>query len=195
VLTLRETLVCYRKMPLVIDGRSDSQILMGRGGLPIAAVSVVIAKDRSLGLKSKTGGQAATKDGAVMEPATEARNVISFGPFSLDANRRLLVEDGAELRARIFDVLIKLVCCPNGVVSDNDQLALICPRVTAEGGSLRFHIVDLRKSLRDGKDGARCIATLKGRGCGFLAGDRVEETVAAAHFPHADPPARLIGLF
>jgi DNA-binding winged helix-turn-helix (wHTH) protein len=131
----------------------------------------------------------------MMEPATEARNVISFGPFSLDASRRLLAEDGAELGARTLDVLIELVCRPNEVVSENDLLARVCPQVTAEGGSLRFHIVGLRRSLGDGKDGARYIATLKGRGYCFLAGDRVEEIAAAAHFPHANPPARLIGIF
>jgi DNA-binding winged helix-turn-helix (wHTH) protein len=107
-----------------------------------------------LGKKSKPGGQAATKDDAMMEPATEARNVISFGPFSLDASRRLLAEDGAELRARTLDVLIELVSRPNEVVSENDLLARVCPQVTAEGGILRFHIVGLRRSLGDGKDGA-----------------------------------------
>ena len=82
----------------------------------------------------------------MMEPATEARNVVSFGPFSLDASRRPL-EDGTELGARTLDVLIELVCRPNEVVSKNDLLAWVCPEVTAEEGSFRFHIVGLRRRL------------------------------------------------
>ena len=148
------------------------------------------------GLKFKPGGQAATKDDAMMEPATEARNVISLGPFGLDASRRLLVKDGTpvELGARTLDILVELVSRPNEVVSKNDLLAWVWP-VTVEEGSLRFHIVSLRKALCDGKDGARYIATLQGRGYCFVASDRVEEIAAAARFPHANLPARLIGMF
>ena len=90
-----------------------------------------------LGLKSKPGGQAATNDDAMIEPATVTRNVISFGPFSLDASRRLLVKDGTpmELGARTLDILIELVSRPNEVVSKNDLLAWVWPDVTVEEGS------------------------------------------------------------
>jgi DNA-binding winged helix-turn-helix (wHTH) protein len=47
---------------------------------------------------------------------------------------------------------------------------------------LRFHIVGLRWARDDGRDGARYIATLKGRGYCFLAGDRVEEIATGPHF-------------
>jgi DNA-binding winged helix-turn-helix (wHTH) protein len=118
----------------------------------------------------------------MMKPATDSRNVISFGPFSLDASRRLLAENTTGLSARTLGVLIELVCRPNEVVSENDLLARVCPQVTAEEGSLRFHIVGLRSARDDGRDGARYIATLKGRGYCFLAGDRVEEIAAGPHF-------------
>src|SRR6201993_950743 len=71
-------------------------------------------------------------------------DIISFGPFSLDASRRLLTENSTELSARTLGVLIELVCRSNEVVSENDLLARVCPQVTAEEGSLRFHIVGLR---------------------------------------------------
>ena len=80
----------------------------------------------------------------MMKPATDSRNVISFGPLSLDASRRLLAENSTELSARTLGVLIELVCRSNEVVSENDLLARVCPQVTAEEGSLRFHIVGLR---------------------------------------------------
>jgi DNA-binding winged helix-turn-helix (wHTH) protein len=147
-----------------------------------------------LGLKSKPGGQAATKDDAIMEPATEARNVISFAPFSLDASRRLLVEFGIELGAQTLDILIELVPRPNEVVTKNGLLARVFPDATVEEGSLPLHIVDLRKALVDAKDGARHIATLKGRRYCLVEGDRVEEIAAAARFPHTNLPASFIGM-
>jgi DNA-binding winged helix-turn-helix (wHTH) protein len=109
-------------------------------------------------------------------------DIISFGPFSLDASRRLLTENSTELSARTLGVLIELVCRSNEVVSENDLLARVCPQVTAEEGSLRFHIVGLRWARDDGRDGARYIAILKGRGYCFLAGDRVEEIATVPHF-------------
>ena len=60
---------------------------------------------------------------------------------------------------------------------------------------MRFHTVSLRKALCDGKDGARYIATLKGRGYCFVASDWVKEIAVAARFPHTKLPARLIGVF
>src|SRR3984957_16698737 len=114
-----------------------------------------------LGLKSKPGSQAATKDDAMMKPVTEIRDAISLSLFSLDASRRLLVEDGIELGARTLDILMELACRPCDVVSKNDLPARVCPDVIVEEVSLRFHIVDLRKAFGYAKDDARDIATLR----------------------------------
>jgi DNA-binding winged helix-turn-helix (wHTH) protein len=147
-----------------------------------------------LGLKSKPGGQAATKDDAMMEPSTGARNVISVGPFRLDPSRRL-VDTLVELGGRTLDILIELVSRPNEVVSKNDPLERMWPDVTVDGDSLPFYIVSLRKALFDGKDGARYIAALRRRGGCFIANDRVGEISAAARFPYPNLPAHLIGMF
>jgi DNA-binding winged helix-turn-helix (wHTH) protein len=138
-----------------------------------------------LGLKSKPGSQAAAKDDAMMEPVTETRDAISLSLFSLDASRRLLVEDGIELGARTLGILMEPVSRPCDVVSKNDLLARVCPDVIVEEGSLRFHIVDLRNAFGYAKDDARVIATLTARGYCFVAGER---------FPHANRPP-LIGMF
>jgi DNA-binding winged helix-turn-helix (wHTH) protein len=124
----------------------------------------------------------------MMEPVTETRDAISLSLFSLDASRRLLVEDGIELGARTLDILMELVSRPCDVVSKNDPLARVCPDVIVDEGSLRFHIVDLRKAFGYAKDDARDIATLRARGYCFVAGDRVEEIAAAVRFPHANLP-------
>ena len=145
------------------------------------------------------GGRAG-EDDATMTPAAQTRNVVSFGPFSLAASERLLTKDGApvELGARSLDILIALLSRPNEVVSKRELLARVWPDVTVEESSLRFHIASLRKALGDGKDGARYITTLAGRGYCFVASvSRSSEqgpavSAMAAGFPHANLPSRII---
>ncbi|WP_342238197.1 ATP-binding protein [Inquilinus sp. OTU3971] len=98
-------------------------------------------------------------------------DVFSFGPFRLAAGERLLTRDGVpvELGARALDILVALVSRPNEPVGKRELMAEVWPDVTVEEGSLRFHIVALRKALGDGQDGARYIATLPGRGYCFVA--------------------------
>src|SRR4051794_25373012 len=107
----------------------------------------------------------------IMVPATATKDAVSFGPFSLVANERLLTRDGipVELGARTLDTLIALVSRPNQVVGKRELMARVWPDVTVEEGSLRFHIAGLRKALGDGRDGARYIRTLAGRGYCFVA--------------------------
>src|SRR5262249_5792384 len=69
--------------------------------------------------------------------------------------------------------------------------------VTVEESSLRFHMAGLRKALGDGKNGARYISTLAGRGYCFVAplsrsSDRGNGHAApAAAFPHINLPSRI----
>jgi len=103
--------------------------------------------------------------------ATQPHDEVSFGPFCLIEGERLLTRDGepVELGARAFDVLIALVSRPNEPVSKRELMAAVWPDVSVEEGSLRFHIAGLRKALGDGKNGARYITTLAGRGYCFVA--------------------------
>jgi predicted ATPase/DNA-binding winged helix-turn-helix (wHTH) protein len=135
-------------------------------------------------------------------PAAQAKEAISFGPFSLVVGERRLTKDGApiELGARAFDILITLLSRHNKVIAKNDLLAQVWPDVTVEEGSLRFHIANLRKALGDGQDGARYITTVPGRGYCFVAplsrsSDQGQAVAAAAvGFPHANLPGRMIGM-
>src|ERR1700733_12475901 len=140
------------------------------------------------------------KDDAMTLPEAQMKGVISFGPFRLDANERLLMKEGAvvELGARTLDTLIALVSSPNEIVSKRDLMARVWPDVTVEEGSLRFHIASLRKALGDGKQGARYITTLAGRGYCFVApiSRSHQDDVQAANadvpsFPHTNLPGRL----
>ncbi|MHA6645388.1 winged helix-turn-helix domain-containing protein [Mesorhizobium sp. A623] len=132
-------------------------------------------------------------------PLVQASETINFGPFTLTAKERLLLRRGAPvyLGTRAFDMLTILTARPNQIVSKKDLLAGVWPDVTVEEGSLRFHIANLRKALGDGKDGARYIATLTGRGYSFVApvsqsssGGEVQEDFATS-YPHANLPSRL----
>jgi predicted ATPase/DNA-binding winged helix-turn-helix (wHTH) protein len=125
---------------------------------------------------------------------------IVFGPFVLAPRKRLLSSEGApvELGARALDILIALTSRPNQIISKKDLLARAWPDVTVEEGSLRFHMANLRKALADGKEGARYIATLTGRGYCFVAPISRSSDQSAirgegrADFTHANLPSRLI---
>lgn len=131
-------------------------------------------------------------------------DTISFGPFNLSPSGRLLTKGSSpvELGARALDILIALTSHPNTVISKNRLLAMVWPDVTVEEGSLRFHIANLRKALDDGKEGARYIETLRGRGYCFVglisrSLDRHTERPAVAVAPWTDtlpaPTTRIVG--
>lgn len=131
--------------------------------------------------------------------AVPSKDVLSFGPFRLTPGERFLTRNGApvELGARALDILIALVSRPNEVVSKRELLSRVWPDVTVEESSLRFHMAGLRKALGDGKDGARYVTTLAGRGYCFVApvvrpGNEAEASTSfATEFPHANLPGRL----
>jgi predicted ATPase/DNA-binding winged helix-turn-helix (wHTH) protein len=130
---------------------------------------------------------------------TTAADGLSFGSFHLVVSERLLTKEGAplELGSRALEILIVLLSTPNEVVIKKDLMSRVWPDVIVEEGSLRFHMASLRKALGDGKDGARYITTIPGRGYCFVApvsrpGSRRDGTpVAAINFPHANLPSRL----
>ncbi|WP_445219491.1 ATP-binding protein [Bradyrhizobium sp. Pa8] len=105
------------------------------------------------------------------EPSGTATGTLSFGPFTVTSHERLVMRDGVALPlgAKAFDTLIALMSRPNEVVSKWDLMALVWPGLTVEEANLRFHVAALRKALGDGKDGARYITTLSGRGYCFVA--------------------------
>jgi predicted ATPase/DNA-binding winged helix-turn-helix (wHTH) protein len=132
-------------------------------------------------------------------PSAQTRDILSFGPFRLVASERLLTKDGTqvELGARALDILIALVSRPNKIVSKKALLSRVWPDVTVEEASLRFHVANLRKVLGDGRNGARYITTLPGRGYCFVAPSSRSSDLGQvppaidAQFRHANLPFRL----
>src|SRR6476620_2629648 len=128
----------------------------------------------------------------------QAKQELSFGPFTLLVNERLLTKAGkpVDLGGRALDILTVLISAPNEVVSKKDLMTRVWPGVTVEEGSLRFHMASLRKALGDGKAGARYITTIAGRGYCFVApvaraNGRREAAHVTGHFPYANLPNRL----
>jgi predicted ATPase/DNA-binding winged helix-turn-helix (wHTH) protein len=101
----------------------------------------------------------------------QSKDVLSFGPFSLIAAERLLkkADEPVPLGGRALDVLIALTERAEEVVTYKELISTVWPDVTVEGGNLRFQMSVLRKALGDGRDGARYVSTVAGRGYCFVA--------------------------
>jgi len=102
---------------------------------------------------------------------TRPQSGIQFGPFRLDAGKRLLEKDGEPiaLGSRAMDLLIVLVGHAGEVVSKQELIERMWPNITVDASGLRVHMATLRKALGDGRDGARYVTNVSGRGYCFVA--------------------------
>jgi len=112
-----------------------------------------------------------------------------FGPFTLLPAERLLERDGVPIRlgGRALDILVALVDAAGETVGKKDLLERVWPNMVVEEGSLRFHIVAIRKALGDGGGINRYIVNTANKGYTFVA--RVERQRLAS----TPPPAKLHG--
>lgn len=95
---------------------------------------------------------------------------FQFGPFQLAVAERLLLKEGEKVAvgSRALEILIALVERAGEVVSHRDLVKRVWPDVIVEETSLRVHIAGLRKALGDGRDGARYVTNVPGRGYCFV---------------------------
>jgi predicted ATPase/DNA-binding winged helix-turn-helix (wHTH) protein len=110
---------------------------------------------------------------------------ISFGPFRLFAEQRLLLEGDRPVRlgSRAFDILAALVERPGEVVGKEHLIARAWPQTFVEDSNLKIQVSALRRALGDGQGGNRYVLTVPGRGYNFVAPVRREETLRAASAP------------
>jgi predicted ATPase/DNA-binding winged helix-turn-helix (wHTH) protein len=120
-----------------------------------------------------------------MATAHLMHGVVSFGPFRLFAAERQLKkgDEALQLGGRALDTLIALVERAGEVVTQRELISRVWPDVTVEEANLRVHIANLRKALGDGREDARYIVTVPGRGYCFVA-----RVTAAA--PQFSPPRK-----
>ena len=119
---------------------------------------------------------------------------VSFGPFTLSLAARLLERDGepVSLGGRAFDILAALVGRAGEVIDKRELIATVWPNITVDEGSLRVHMVSLRKALSDGEAGARYVANVPGRGYCWVApltAAPAPSGAPAASEPPAVPPS------
>jgi len=124
-----------------------------------------------------------------MDSAVRDRVTYAFGPFRLDATRRVLTREGAPvaLTPTVFDTLLHLVENPDRVVSKDELLDAIWPGRVVEESNISQTIFTLRKAL--GGEGDRFIVTAPGRGYRFAAPVRLE-----GHAPALDAPPSVSAL-
>src|SRR6266581_4417882 len=110
---------------------------------------------------------------------------ISFGPFRLFAEQRLLLEGDRPVRlgSRAFDILAALVERPGEVVGKERLIARAWPQIFVEESNLKIQMSALRRALGDGQGGNRYVITVPGRGYNFVAPVRRQETLRAAPAP------------
>src|SRR5258708_28913222 len=100
---------------------------------------------------------------------TELREVLSidgrrFGPFELQPDKRRLLKDGEaiSLRPRALDLLVALVDRAGHLVTKDELLDQVWPKMVVEEAALHVQVSALRKVL-----GADAITTVSGRGYQF----------------------------
>ena len=107
---------------------------------------------------------------------------FEFGPFRLDLARRELLARGVPvtLGQRALDVLVCLVRRHGQLVTKDELLTEVWPRVVVEENNLQVQISALRKIFQAAGDGERYLVTVAGRGYRFVAPVRAPGAAAAA---------------
>jgi predicted ATPase/DNA-binding winged helix-turn-helix (wHTH) protein len=127
------------------------------------------------------------KKGDGFRAVTMDAQTISFGPFRLLTEQRLLLDGDRPVRlgSRAFDILAALVERPGEVVGKEQLIARAWPQTFVEEANLKIQMSALRRALGDGQGGNRYVITVPGRGYNFVAPVRREETLRAASAPPA----------
>lgn len=133
-------------------------------------------------------------DSSGMDRASQGPDGICFGPFALHNKSRLLEKDGVpvKLGSRALDILRLLVDRAGDVVSKGELMAHAWPDLVVEEISLRVHIAELRKTLGDGKAGARYVTNVPSRGYCFVAPvQQIAPAPVSASAPAVSMPDRV----
>ena len=103
--------------------------------------------------------------------SSQFNQLYRFGPFVIDAEKRVLLRDGepVSLSPKAFDTLLVLVQ-HHGEVLEKDQLMkMLWPDSDVEEANLPLHVSNLRKVLGESPTERRYIVTVPGRGYRFAA--------------------------
>jgi Tol biopolymer transport system component/DNA-binding winged helix-turn-helix (wHTH) protein len=116
------------------------------------------------------------------------KQLLEFGQFQLDPEKRLLLRDQQPipLSPKAFDLLLALVSRSGQVVMKDDLMKLLWPNTFVEESNLGQHVFQLRKALGERPQDHSYIVTVPGRGYRFVPAVRslpavTEEIVVQSH--------------
>ncbi|HEX6625713.1 MAG TPA: tetratricopeptide repeat protein [Pyrinomonadaceae bacterium] len=117
-----------------------------------------------------------------------ADKTYGFGPFVLDARRRLLLRDGdpVQLTPKALDLLVALVERRGRVVEKDELLRVVWPDQFVEEANLSVNMSALRKALGERASENQFVATVPRRGYRFVAEVRELEEEGAGASRHAE---------
>src|SRR6266436_6344478 len=113
-------------------------------------------------------------------------HIYEFGPFRVDALRRLLLREGNPVRlpAKAFEILLVLLEEKGRLVEKDELMRRVWPDAVVEENNLTVNISALRRSLTESPGEHRYVVTVPGRGYQFVAdvrqhgGERARESEA-----------------
>ena len=98
-------------------------------------------------------------------------HIYQFGPFRVDALRRLLLREANEVRlpAKAFEILLVLLEEKGRLVDKDELMRRVWPDAVVEENNLTVNMSALRKSLGESPRDHRYLVTVPGRGYQFVA--------------------------
>ena len=111
--------------------------------------------------------------------SSQVVQVLEFGPFRIDAVRRMLYRDGSvvEIPPKAFAVLLTLVERRGQIVGKQELMDAVWPNTAVEENNLARSISTLRKALGEKSGEHRYILTMPGNGYSFVGLEASAETV------------------
>jgi predicted ATPase/DNA-binding winged helix-turn-helix (wHTH) protein len=118
-------------------------------------------------------------------------DAFSFGPFSLFPGMRVLQKGGSvvPLGSRAFDMLVAMVERHGSVVTPEELMAIAWPGIIVVESNVRVQVANLRRTLGCGRDGARYITNVAGRGYCFVEAVRRIDPIDESAPPLPEPAA------
>src|SRR5262245_21119271 len=100
-----------------------------------------------------------------------AKHLYAFGPFRVDALKRVLLNHGKpiSLQPKAFDTLLVLVENSGKLVEKDSLMKALWPDTFVEEANLSQNVSLLRKALGESPGDHRYIVTVPGRGYSFVA--------------------------
>jgi predicted ATPase/DNA-binding winged helix-turn-helix (wHTH) protein len=118
---------------------------------------------------------------------------LSFGPFRLDLDRRVLLRDGSPvpLGGRALDLLCALASARGDLVTKNALMEQVWPGLAVEENNIQVQVSALRRVLREAGSASDYIITVPGRGYRFAVAANEPQPAPQGNLPGSSDP--LIG--